>query len=218
MVDTNATTRLLTAVDAAYARGRECLLQDSPSSLHGVIWLSAHLAALERAVETSAAGGVPEAHEQLQAQRKLSHDLQKLLRGLEQQRAGDALASHAAWPDERTILLNQLDAHAAGERELIVLLSAKLDSKTIDKIHNNYVRVFENGPTRPHPHGPHKGPLGTAAYRFATFRDHVLDVLDSRTTPIPRKPASQPPPSHWGEYFLGTSDIEGRRTEESDTD
>jgi hypothetical protein len=204
------------AIDAAYERATECFLQDSPSSLHGVIWLSAHLAALERAIEASAARQLPEARETLEEQRKLGRELQRLLRTVEQQRAGDALAPHVSWPDERASLLSRLDQHAIGERALVVMLADKLDSSALDQVHNRYVRVFEHGPTRPHPHGPHKGRRGAVALRLATLWDRILDVLDSRTTPIPRKSVSHPPPTHWDEYLLGTSDLEYVKTKETE--
>jgi hypothetical protein len=216
MTGLSAVPRLLTAIDAAYDRATECFLQDSPSSLHGVIWLSAHLAAMEQAIEASAARQLPQARETLEAQRKLGLELQRLLRTAEQQRAGDALAPHVSWPDERTALLSRLEEHARGERTLILMLAESLDDSAMERVHNRYVRVFEHGPTRPHPHGPHRGRRGTVAFRLATFWDRILDVLDSRTTPIPRKPINHPPPGHWDQYLLGTSDLEYSKTRETD--
>lgn len=217
MADMDAVPRLLTAIDAAYERAAECFLQDSPSSLHGVIWLSAHLAAMERAIEASAAHQLPEARDTLEGQRKLGLELQRLLRTVEQQRAGDALAPHVSWPDERTSLLSRLDEHARGERTLILMLAEKLDDAAMAEVHNRYVHVFEHGPTRPHPHGPHRGRRGAFALRFATFWDRILDVLDSRTTPIARRPIHHPPLNRWDEYLLGTSDLEYSKPERTDS-
>jgi hypothetical protein len=202
----NSTDRLLAAIDDAYDRAATCFLQDSPSSLRGVIWLSAHLAAMERAIETGPLRRVPEAQDQLKTQRQLGLRLQALLRNLERQRAGDALAPHAAWPNEREALLDQLGRHATGERTLIRLLVTTLNDEAIDKLLKDYSHAFERGPTRPHPYGPHGGRLGNAMFRLSAARDHVLDVLDSRTSPIPRKRADRPPLGRWAQYFLGTTD------------
>jgi hypothetical protein len=205
----------MASIDDAYDRATTCFLQDSPSSLHGVIWLSAHLAAMERAIETGTARHMPQAQEQLRMQRDLSHRLHTLLRAVEQQRAGDALASHASWPSEREVLLGQLKTHAAGERALIVTLTEKLDNDAINKLRDDYLDAFERGPTRPHPHGGHFGALG---FRLSAARDHLLDVLDSRSSPIPRKRSDRPPLTRWGQYFLGTSDVDSRLLREPDKD
>jgi hypothetical protein len=214
MIDVDSAERLLAAIDEAYQRATTCFLQDSPFSLHGVIWLSAHLAAMERAIDRSVDRRIPEAHDQLEAQRQLGRRLQQLLRTLEEQRAGDGLASHQPWAKERRDLLDELDKHASGERALISALTARLDDDAIDRIHADYVTAFERGPTRPHPYGPHRGRLGTALLRLSAVRDHVLDALDSRTSPISRKPVERKPRSRWGQYLLGVSDFGSRLAED----
>src|SRR4051794_29257786 len=149
MVDVGSAERLMAAIDEAYQRATTCFLQDSPFSLHGVIWLSAHLAAMERAIDRRVDRRIPEARDQLEAQRQLGRHLQQLLRTLEEQRAGDGSASRQPWAKERRVLLDQIDQHAIGQRALILAITAKLDDDEIDKLHVDYVSAFKRGPTRP---------------------------------------------------------------------
>jgi hypothetical protein len=171
------------------------------------MWLSAHLAALDLAVQSVVARELPLMAEQLAAQRALGRDLQYLLREVEQQRSGDALAAPAMWSSERIVLLERLDQHAAGERVLLRSLADTLGPASMDGLLRSYTKAFERGPTRPHLHGPHRGPMGRAMFHVSAWRDHFMDVLDSRKSPArpsrPRQPARS-----WGEYLLGVEDVE----------
>jgi hypothetical protein len=200
-VPANSGERLLAAVDEAYRRATECFLQDSPASLQGVIWLSAHLAALEHAVDSTTARELPLMAEQLSAQQKLGHDLQQVLRSVEQQRAGDALAAPTPWLSERVVLLERLDRHAAGERVVILSLIETLPPESIDDLLASYTHAFQHGPTRPHLHGPRRGPFEKAMFRLSAWRDHVMDGMDSRKSPIPSSRTRRPTEGRWSRYF-----------------
>jgi hypothetical protein len=65
---------------------------------------------------------------------------------------------------------------------------------------------LEHAPTRPHPHTPHRGVLGAAAFRVDAWRDRVLDTMDGRHVPAPRAPRQSVAPGRWGNYLLGEMD------------
>ena len=50
-----------------------------------------------------------------------------------------------------------------------------------------YQEALQHAPTRPHPHSPHAGWLGALAFHVNAWRDRIMDTLDSRHLPTPRR-------------------------------
>jgi hypothetical protein len=207
-------TRLVEAIDEAYRRARAEFDAPESTSMDGVMWLSAHLAALDYAVHPSLTRAVPCARPTLRSQRRLARRLQHLVRGVEQRRAGDGLAPRLPWDVSGPRLLRVLDAYAEAEREMVRDLAAAIGSEGTEQLVERYHRALRHGPTRPHLHGPRGRLTRRLRFRFDTARDHVLDTLDNRRTPFPRVPAQRRPNGRWGNYVLAASDFAdaGRRS------
>jgi hypothetical protein len=169
----------------AHHRARAALASPDHLVMDAVVWLSAHLTAMEHVVYPFVRTNLPTNRKQLDEQRRLTRRMQRTLRSLEQQWAGDGLAP----PDPDARLLSQLTAliaeHEKGEEALLARLSDITDEAAQNLV-ERYDRAIGHGPTRPHPHGPHRGRLGQLTYAFDAARDHILDVLDSRHVPLPR--------------------------------
>ena len=67
-----------------------------------------------------------------------------------------------------------------------------------------YAKALAGAPTRPHPHAPHRGPLGRLAFRVDAWRDHAMDVMDGRHAPVPRRMRTVREPGRWARYLLGS--------------
>lgn len=176
----------------AHKRARAALASPDPRVMDAVVWLSAHLTAMEHVVYPFARTNLATDRKQLDEQRRLTRRMQRTLRFLEQQWAGDGLAP--ADPGGRLLaqLIVLMAEHEEGEAALLERLSGITEYAAHD-LAERYDHAIGHGPTRPHPHGPHRGPLGRLTYAFDAARDHILDVLDSRHVPLPR-PAAQPAP------------------------
>jgi hypothetical protein len=199
-------SRLLEAIDVAQAHANDEFGPGAPVSMDGVIWLSAHLAALDHAIHPAIARALPAAHEALAKQRRSAGRLQTMLRDVERRHACDALASHAPWESSRAELMKQLIAHAKAEREMVQALVLTIGPQAGDDLLDRYTHALAHGPTRPHPYGPHRGLLGRFAYRLDALRDHVLDTMDGRINPMPRILVQHKTPGRWGRYLLGVND------------
>jgi hypothetical protein len=91
-----------------------------------------------------------------------------------------------------------LDAHIASERVILNLLSAAMSDGEDCALADRYRQLLTHGATRPHPHAPSHGPFAGVVFRFDRVRDHVLDVLDARATPLPHAPRQHATPGRWG--------------------
>jgi len=191
---------------AAHQRARAALASPDHRVMDAVVWLSAHLSAMEHVVYPIVRTNLPTNRERLDEQRRLTRRIQRTLRYLEQQWAGDGLAP----PDPGDLLPRQLTVliaeHEKGEEALLTSLSGITDEVAQDLV-ERYDRAIGHGPTRPHPHGPHGGRLGRLTYAFDAARDHILDVLDSRHIPLPRARRPQRPVGRWGRYVLGRGEL-----------
>jgi hypothetical protein len=187
-----------------HATAIAALDHDQVGRFDAVVWLSAHLMAAERALHPAVRRHLPTSAAVLDEHRRADRRLHRALRALEQVSAGDTLAADL---DERVVrqqVTQHLDAHIAAEREFVDLLSASLSEGEDCELAERYWRLLTHGVTRPHPHAPSHGPLAGLVFRIDRVRDHVLDVLDSRTTPLPRHVAPHVAPGQWGLYILGS--------------
>jgi len=131
--------------------------------------------------------------------------IEQLLRVLEQQLTGDALAAHI---DQKLLvrsLADRLVEYVEQEGRLLDLLRSRLSFEAQRDLAAAYQRALQHGPTRPHPHAPHGRMLSRLAYRLNGSRDRLMDTLDSRHVPTPHRSRSPVKASRWGDYLLGAS-------------
>jgi hypothetical protein len=188
------------ALTDAHQQAIDALDADQP--LDAVVWLSAHLAACQHTVHR-AARRVAGARAALTAVRAADHELELLLRNVEQLHAGDSLAAQLDAKRLELELLRALERHSQAELDLVAGLMDRISSTAADELMSAYDGALRQAPTRPHPHAPHRGLLGAAAFRVDAFRDAVMDTMDGRNVPSPRRLRHTTEPGRWGRYVLG---------------
>lgn len=191
---------LVTQVEDAHVHALEAL--DEGRALDAVVWLSAHLAACQRTIHQAAGRRVTSAVA-LQALRRADRTLETLVRRLEQRASGDALAAQLDEERLDRALRDALAAHSRAEHSLLGALVASSEPAQLDRIAASYASALEHAPTRPHPHVPHRGLLGAAAFVIDAWRDRVMDTMDNRHVPSPRVQKDTVTPGRWGLYVLG---------------
>jgi hypothetical protein len=185
--------------DAHWQAHTALFVTDSP--MEAVVWLSAHVAAVVKTIEPAAARLADEAviarhHDAL-------HRLQHVLRVAERLHSGDALASGLDPARLRDALAHALRQHEQAESALIQAIERVLPEDQASQLVASYCDALEHAPTRPHPHAPHHGVLGAIAFRVDALRDRVMDTMDSRHVPLPRRPHEPAARGRWGSYLLG---------------
>jgi hypothetical protein len=178
--------------------------------MDAVVWLSAHLTAMEHVVYPFMRTNMPTNRKELDEQRRLARQRQRTLRSLEQRWSGDGLAPSGSSDRLRSQLTLMMAVHEQGERALLACLSEAITDEAALILAEAYDQAIGHGPTRPHPHGPHQGKLGRLAYAFDAARDHILDVLDSRHVPLPRTLRPKRQLGLWSRYVLGVGDFVDR--------
>jgi hypothetical protein len=182
-----------TAIDAvpvdrafdAPAAARAALASAGRGDRDAVVWLSEHVANLDRVIYPVAARHLP-AGGALRDQRHRGRTLALLLRRLHAQLSGDGSAAVEDVPSLRRAVLTALREYTAGEQELTGLLRTALSAQQWEQMTASYDSRLRSGPTRPHPHAPRTGLAGRLAYALSARIDRVLDVLDSRVVrPVP---------------------------------
>ncbi len=197
------TGQTLRAVEEAPLHALAVLTDPHAPLLDAVVWLSAHLAAVEHVVHPQFRRCVDPSSvaQQLADADQIEH----LLRALEQQLTGDALAAHI---DRKRLVRSfalRLVEYIEEERRLLDLLRSRLTPAEQQLVAASYQHALERGPTRPHPHAPHGRLLGNLAYRVNGPRDRLMDTLDSRHVPTPHPSRRTVKTSRWGDYLLGAS-------------
>lgn len=190
-------------IEAAHQRALRALTEER-APLDTVIWLSAHLAAVDRVVLPAVRRHVPDTAAAIKEQEKLSTEMQHALRMLEQLVSGDALARRHDRTQLTEVVAALLSRHAAGEHKLLDALARAIGPDDAARLEERYERAISDGPTRPHPHSAHEGITGRAQFIFNRTRDHVMDVLDARHVPIPKRRRPAPRNGKWASYVLGT--------------
>lgn len=116
----------------------------------------------------------------VRAQQAATHRLALLVHRLHAPVDGDGAVALEDLTALRGAVLAALRDHSTAERDLLGRPREQLTVREWTELGGRYVERMQRGPTRPHPHAPRSGVSGRAAYRLATWADHVLDVLDSR--------------------------------------
>jgi hypothetical protein len=170
----------------------------------GIVWLSAHLAAVDRVVHPAIRRHLPRGDNRLADLKRARNTLQRDLRALEQLVAGDVHARGVVANAVVDDVHARLRGHADAEHALIDELARALGPDRSAELSGHYARALADGPTRPHIHKAHDGLAGRLWFSIDRIRDHVLDVLDSRRVPIPRQRSARRSVGRWGHYALGT--------------
>ena len=205
MIDSCTHCDHLTAtIEAAHERALVALTDAHAGRFDAVVWLSAHLAAVEHVIEPLLDRHVPRSSAQRRADRRVDHEMQVLLRSLEQVAAGDTHAPRADAARLRSRLIALLTEHAASEHLLVERLARAIGADEAAAVAVRYERAVTHGPTRPHPYVPRVGAMARMAFTVDRMRDRVLDVLDARHVPIPTPRRAPRARGKWGSYLLGS--------------
>jgi hypothetical protein len=188
---------------AAHDRARTALTGPASRTMDAVVWLSAHLTAMEHVVYPFMRTTLPTSGTEIDEQRRLTRRMQGALRPLEQRSSGDGLAPPGSSDRLRSQLTVMIAEHEQGEEALLTRLLDTLSDEAALTLAERYDHAIGHGPIRPHPHGPHRGKLGRLTYALDAARDHILDVLDSRHVPLPRTARPHRQVGRWGRYLLG---------------
>lgn len=181
------------------------LLDDlSAGPLEAVMWLSAHLSAVQHVVQPAVRRTLDD-RPAVRSLRDGATRIERTLRLLEQSLSGDGLVAGLDRNKMGHQLFELVMAQAGRERALLARLADRLTPDEQRELSGAYQRALERAPTRPHPHAPHGSVLGALAFRVNGGRDRLLDTLDARRVTTP-KPAHAPVKwSRWGDYVLGGS-------------
>lgn len=199
----DANSSFMRVVEQAHEKALLALTDSPPRPDEAVAWLSAHLAAVQTVIYPTLAGTDTNA-ELLGEQLHATRDLLAHTRTLELAAAGGAIPSGTSTAHLREHLVDHLSAHSAAEHALLAALTDHLDDDELDRLTERYDQALRRGPTRPHPWGRHTGTLGRVRFTLDALRDRVLDVLDARPVPIPRRPRRPARAAGaWGAYALG---------------
>jgi hypothetical protein len=194
---------LTCVVEDAHAQAAAVLDAEPGAPLDAVVWLSAHLAAVARAITPVATRRLKESTVVLREANRRDLELERMLRIAERRHSGDVLASGLDSEHVRAALVSRLDAHAELEHAWLAALADRLDEREQAQLAESYLEALVKAPTRPHPHLPHHGVVGAIAFRVDAVRDRVLDTMDSRHVPLPRARHESRRPGRWGSYLLG---------------
>jgi hypothetical protein len=176
------------------------LTDDPARPMDAVAWVSAHVTAVRRAVLPRAA--TPTERAAARQVRRRTHDVQAALRRLEQRYSGDGLVAGLDGDRLREVALDVLGEQWAAEERLLRLLGGRMGAEA-DAVVTAYRQALEVAPTRPHPHAPGRGPLGALAFRLEGWWDRVLNTMDARHVPTPRRKRPSIVAGKWTGYLLG---------------
>jgi len=192
----------LAEIEDGHERAFAVLDDPNGSLLDAVVWLSAHLAAVQHVVRPAALrvlGDTPS----VTALDRGTVRVERTVRSLEQLASGDGLA---AGVDEGWLtreLTRAVNAQADREHRILGRLANDMPPKEQAELVAAYRRALEQAPTRPHPHTPHTGRWGALAFWVDARRDRIMDTLDSRHVPTPHRARAQVKTGRWSDYLLG---------------
>jgi hypothetical protein len=190
------------AVAPARCAAVAAIQHESTDVSDAIAWLSAHIGAVEQVVHPVVRRHLSDGASRLAAQRGVDHELKTVLRLIERHHSGDvqvALVEH----DAREVLLRRALEHAEHEEVILRAVDRSLTAQERRLLVIRYQRALRDAPTRPHPHLPNHGPLRSLGYRLSRIRDRALDVMDSRSVPVPRRARTTVPTGKWGLFLLG---------------
>jgi hypothetical protein len=192
--------------EMAHDRARMVLTGSDAAFMDAVVWLSAHLTAMDRVIYPVMAKLLSGQQTELQRLHASTRRMQAGLRALEQRCAGDGMMAARSLGTLRDRMLVLIDENAALEHALLARLAGVVDDEAAESLVARYEHAVRHGPTRPHPHAPRRGRLGRLAYVVDAMRDHALDVMDSRRVPLPKDAVTRRRLGRWGYYALGVGD------------
>lgn len=129
--------------------------------------------------------------------------LEAQLRLLQQANNGDSLARAV---DVRRLLREIRTAFDELARDELTMLDgahAQLSSDDWNELIGEWHDALVHAPTRPHPFAPHPKLVEAIRFRVVGWWDHLLDTLDARPVPRPRRSGPRRRPGRWGNYMLG---------------
>jgi hypothetical protein len=197
---------LRSVVTHAEAEAERLLDTAGTAPLDVVAWLSAHIAAMERAVYPVARDDLPDGQQILARLREITGRLTRTLRVVERRHSGDVLASGLSSERLFQSLRALVDEYHVAENQLVDRLVDTLSPPAQADLIMAYETALEHAPTRPHPH-LHRGGL---MFRLDGLRDRILDAMDGRHVPVPRLVKAHIAPGRWGSYLLGQPHEEDR--------
>ncbi|MCW2829597.1 MAG: hypothetical protein JWP31_289 [Aeromicrobium sp.] len=100
---------------------------------------------------------------------------------------GASSSAHLPWTSVWADLVEQSDRTSKLETSLVDDLAQSVDEKTLNRLAASLASMATSGPTRPHPHSPHRGRASHTARRFWTFADAFWDTAESRSG-VPSRP------------------------------
>src|SRR4051812_29487853 len=118
---------LACVVEDAHEQARAALTAGASSPLDAVVWLSAHLAAANRAITPVATRRLRETAEGRHEGHRRDLELERILRIAECRHSGDVLVSGLDGEQLRMSILSRLDAHAEIEHTRLTALADLLD-------------------------------------------------------------------------------------------
>jgi hypothetical protein len=190
---------LRTVLSHAETEAQRLLGSTGAAPLDAVVWLSAHLAAIDHAVYPVVRRVLPSGRALVAEHRAIDARLAHKLRAAESHHSGDVLAAGHN-PSRLTEDLRTLVAeHAAAEAQLVARLVDALTDDAQTALATAYESALAHAPTRPHPH-LHRGGL---MFWLDSLRDRLLDTMDGRHVPMPRTVRAHVTPGRWGSYVLG---------------
>jgi hypothetical protein len=193
--------KLWAAVEDHHESARSHLVAPSGATLAGVVWLSAHLSAIEHTIYHALPPG-PASRDAVRADQQTTNDLKRALRLLERQLSGESTAPTAS-RFAGTALMDALDAHARTELAIVRTLDGSLMPDQMSSLLTRYRDAIQHGPTRPHPHGRHTGAIEPFMFALNSASDRIMDTVDARPSPLPRPPGTPRRVGKWSLYLLG---------------
>lgn len=199
---------LRSVVTHAEAEAQRLLDTAGTAPLDVVAWLSAHVAAMGRAIYPVATDALADGATLVSEHREIAGRLIRTLRVIERHHSGDVLAAGLSSDrlfDSVRALIEEM--HATEDR-MVDGLDATLSPPAQLLLIASYESALEHAPTRPHPHLSRGGLL----FRLDGLRDRILDAMDGRHVPVPRLARHHITPGRWGSYFLGQPQDRSRDT------
>src|SRR3954453_2117161 len=139
---------LACVVEDAHKHARAALPAGASSPLDAVVWLSAHLAAVGRAITPVATRRLGETATVRREAHRRDLELERMLRIAERRHSGDVLASGLDGERLRTSILSRLDAHAEIEHTRLTALADLLDTEEQRALRQAYLDALKKAPTR----------------------------------------------------------------------
>ncbi len=165
---------------SAPAAVQRAILDGRANVTDAIVWLTAHIWAVNSVVYPAAERYLPSYQDVVQAHRVRTRQLEHGLRLLHERVSGDGRRASVDPSALSGRLVEVLSEQATADAQLVAMLSGAMPVAEWAKILSNYTRTSQQAPTRPHPHVPHSGVAGSLASRALSLADRALDVMDSR--------------------------------------